>query len=370
MLNKVAFRNYRGFVEFSLPSLSRVNLILGMNNSGKSAILEGIGALASDDPTRIFSSLYTRGERFREDRYNRPEIFLNPMHLFYGHKLEVDTELWISGYNSSVGSSLSCKVIDASADDLQPDLDYESGAEPDSLVAGQLALQLTYNGANLPKLNLNYQGGISAQDVRKISPRPINRRSTDSVRIVSTDSLDSAQVAELWSDVALTDDEARVTDAMKILEPSLERIAHIGSIDSRAFYSKSREGIVLKLADAPTRIPIGSMGDGMWRLLSLTLSAVRCAGGVLLVDEIDTGLHYSTLTKMWKLILDTANRLDIQVFATTHSIDCVRALAATSEHSPFCQDIMVHRVERGKKMPVSFDGSEVVAAVQQDLEIR
>ena len=50
------------------------------------------------------------------------------------------------------------------------------------------------------------------------------------------------------------------------------------------------------------RIPIGSMGDGIWRLLGLALALALTEGGILLVDEIDTGLHYSVMENMWKLV--------------------------------------------------------------------
>jgi predicted ATP-dependent endonuclease of OLD family len=72
-------------------------------------------------------------------------------------------------------------------------------------------------------------------------------------------------------------------------------------------------------------IPLGSMGDGMRRILTLAMCAVNVENGFLLIDEIDTGLYYEVQADMWRLILETAQRLDVQVFATTHSWDCVSA---------------------------------------------
>ncbi len=79
---------------------------------------------------------------------------------------------------------------------------------------------------------------------------------------------------------------------------------------------------MVKCTGVKSRIPIGSLGDGIWRMLGLILVLVRSQDGVVLIDEIDTGLHFTVLSNMWKLVYETAKRLNVQVFATTHSNDC------------------------------------------------
>ena len=54
----------------------------------------------------------------------------------------------------------------------------------------------------------------------------------------------------------------------------------------------------------------------MWRMLGLALALANAKGGVLLVDEIDTGLHYSIMGDMWRMVGKLAATLDVQVFAT------------------------------------------------------
>lgn len=116
------------------------------------------------------------------------------------------------------------------------------------------------------------------------------------------------------------------------------------------------------------RVPIGSMGDGIWRLLGIALALVRAEGGILLVDEIDTGLHYSVLVDMWNLVFETAKRLDVQVFATTHSRDCYEALAAVAQKGR--HDISLQRIERGKPLAVAFTESEIREAAARGIEVR
>ena len=113
------------------------------------------------------------------------------------------------------------------------------------------------------------------------------------------------------------------------------------------------------------------MGDGIWRLLGLALALVRSENGILLVDEIDTGLHYTVMEDMWKLVNETARRLNVQVFATTHSRDCYESLAAISRDTVSTgSEITIQRIERGKTRSVAYTEQEIVAASERHLEVR
>ena len=93
--------------------------------------------------------------------------------------------------------------------------------------------------------------------------------------------------------------------------------------------------------------------------------------GYLLIDEIDTGLHYSVLEDLWRLVIKTAVRLDAQVFATTHSRDCLHALANLLRAEPdLASQAAVHRVERGIPTTTQYSAAELVIADHQAMEIR
>ena len=118
-------------------------------------------------------------------------------------------------------------------------------------------------------------------------------------------------------------------------------------------------------------MPIGSMGDGIWRMLGLALNVVHCANGILLVDEIDTGLHHTVMTKMWKFLYEAAKLYNVQVFATTHSRDCYQSLAAVC-HDFIAEksDITIQRIERGRQEAVAYTEQEIIAAAEHDIEVR
>ena len=109
----------------------------------------------------------------------------------------------------------------------------------------------------------------------------------------------------------------------------------------------------------------------MWRILGLTLAIVNAKDGVLLVDEIDTGLHFSVMSDMWKLIWETAKRLNVQVFATTHSSDCWTSLATIANAEQPSEDgITMQRIERGKPTSVVFTERQIAIAAERGIEVR
>jgi AAA15 family ATPase/GTPase len=119
------------------------------------------------------------------------------------------------------------------------------------------------------------------------------------------------------------------------------------------------------------RVSIGSLGDGVWRMLGIVLALVNVKNGILLVDEIDTGLHYSVMYDMWKLILKTAKKLNIQVFATTHNSDCWKSLAEVAEKEEFEEDeVTIHRIEKGATSSIMFDKKQMMIAAERDIEVR
>jgi predicted ATPase len=184
-------------------------------------------------------------------------------------------------------------------------------------------------------------------------------------RYLTSYGLSFNQLATLWDKITLTPKEDSVINAMQILEPKVERI----SFTSRP---TAAGGILVKLHGQTDPVPLGSLGDGTRRILTLAASEVMAENGVLLVDEIDTGLYYRTQADMWRLLIGTAQRLNVQVFATTHSSDCVRAFQEALSQTKDSSVGKLFRLSlRDEKIhPVSFTADELAIAIRQDIEVR
>jgi len=96
----------------------------------------------------------------------------------------------------------------------------------------------------------------------------------------------------------------------------------------------------------------------------------QCLGGVLLVDEIDTGLHYSVMADLWRLIFNVAKDLGVQVFATTHSYDCVYSLAQICADADGQNPITVQRIELAKSTAIPYAQNEIKIAADREIEVR
>jgi predicted ATPase len=237
----------------------------------------------------------------------------------------------------------------------------------DEEILSPLTLWVRWNGTSSwsRRLPLSQEGSVSMTQLQMLSLRDPNDTDRVRVEMLNTGALDDDQAVKLLDKFILTPEESTLIEALRSIEPTIERIASASSEQG------GRSSIFVKCAGIDERIPIGSMGDGIWRLLGIALSLVATRSGVLLIDEIDTGLHYSVMETMWKLVRETAERLDIQVFATTHSRDCYEALAAISrEDAGENSEVTIQRIEKGKPRAVAFTERKIVIAARRGIEVR
>lgn len=369
MLKNIKVEAYRGFRALNVESLGRVNLFVGQNNCGKTSVLEAAQILASEGNVGVLlRSLRRRGELLPANEMERNVEEYDVSHLFHGHNLKLGSGFKLEGLNGK-SVSVSCEIISAPQD-------KDSGQLPifDVDEGSQLALSLKVGTNSSVIVPLSPFGGIPVDALRR---RPLGMSGVVSllggdttevppIRVVPSEGLENRNMSVLWDGVALTPDEPKVIEALQIIEPNIEKIAFLGREAVR-----SAAGIVVKLKGSDARLPIGSLGDGVKRLLSLSLSVIRATGGYLMVDEIDTGLHHSVMEDMWRMVITTAERLNVQVFATSHSQDCINSLGRLHQVSPqLAAEVSLHRLERGLPHSIHYGPDEISTAALQEIEVR
>lgn len=368
MLETLDIDRFRGCEELHIGDLAHVNLIVGRNNSGKTTVLEAIHLLMSaGDPYVLFRSMARRGERHSDENRSRSQYFYDTSHLFHGHKLAEDSGFSIGGTDLHTGRSrwLRCDLENTDS----PVLFDESSEEFDNNDLEGQELALKFEGVPdvvMPSLPITPRGAISSDYTRRFPRRAVELELP--VEFITTDIASADSLMRVWRDVVLTDEEDLITDALSILEPAIERVAILG--DEYPQRLPSRTGVLVKVRGYTQPIPLGSMGEGMWRMLLMSLALVRSANGFLLIDEIDTGLHHSVMRQMWTLVSQTASRLHVQVFATTHSNDCVDALASVLRTKDLKGHAALHRIEKDKKYSVRYSEEEIIEAAAHGAEVR
>lgn len=349
MLSNLHISNFRSFRELHVPRLSRVNLFVGPNNAGKTSILEAAEILTSGKVLALWLGPQRRGEWSGSAQ--------NLEHLFLGHELQPGTSfrLWS---DAKPARQVTCEVL--LADDLQP-LVIESRRKRSFMEdASGPPLKIRYSSHLIPtpvELTLPSEGGPPS-----VPRSAFQVEGSPAVQYLGIESFDLRSLSLLWNGIVLTPDEDRVVEALQIIEPKIERIA---------FSAEDEPAVFLRIRGTDQRIPLGSAGDGIRRLLALSLHLNSAQDGFLLVDEIDTGLHRSVMTAMWRMVIETAQRLNIQVLTTTHSLDCVRALGDLHDCDPaLASNVALHRLESDLVQTVRYSSEDLSIAAQHHMDVR
>jgi AAA15 family ATPase/GTPase len=383
MLQSLKIEGFRGFQNFEMANLGRINLLVGKNNSGKTSILEAIQFLYAQNNIDIFlETISYRGEfAWLENKLaGRTKVF-EICHLFPGHEIIPSKEIIIIGSRESHQESVTISVksipIQLSLfSDKNDDLNNDNIFDDEEW--NKLLLSIRWSQSQKPiELELLANGTLARDSIRRMASlsRISHKIGIDNkieLRFLTPFSLTSSDMAALFDNIVLSPLEDLIIESLKIIEPKIERIASIGS--GKYLTSNNlgvRGGFLIKIKNHDQPIPIGSLGDGFWRMLGLVLAMVNLENGILLVDEIDSGLHFTVMTDMWKVVWETAKKLNIQVFATTHSRDCWQSLAELiTEEKITDNEITIQRIDRDKEKAVSFNTRQIYLASERDIEVR
>lgn len=375
MLKTVHIKNFRGFESFELQNLGRINLLVGKNNSGKTSVLEAIQLLHSGINLEPLTAIMLNRGEFVWNNEDSLQRELEICHLFRDRNFK-DKNIVISGQKQNIQNNNSKNIdleLNASIS-YQPIYNHQYGEmRPYNQQIPAIPRQLFIIEFSYDREKVN-QGYILSEQynlpLKKVYSVPEQNKIVFNNQFILPNSLTVDKMIDLFNQVVLNPEEIILNEALQIIDQKIKRIAAVIPQKNETM-SSVRGGFVVRLADSEQRIPIGSLGDGIWRMLGLALSLACAKGGVLLVDEIDTGLHFTTLTDMWKLLWETAKKLDVQVFATTHSSDCWLSLATVaSQDDAVKKGVSIQRIEPHKKQAVAFTEEEIVIAAERGIEVR
>lgn len=327
MLESFEIINFRLFQHLTVTKLSRVNLIVGQNNSGKSTFLEAVELYASNaSSTVLLDLLDSRQETWVSEAKSHYQNFIaHPVrHLFFGHKLpkiEADRicvgelashtklQIGIAAYqniNDREGNLRKVIISPEKIDDIISNIEWYLVAEKGE--ANRIIFRLDSELREVRRLNSIYQRQPSDLEY--------------TWQIVSTENMPNRKLAALWDLTSLTDLESEVIFALRLIDDRVSGVAFVEDI-SRGSASDRRIPLVkIKGIDDP--LPLKSMGDGMTRLFHILVALVNAKNGILLIDEFENGLHWTLQPKVWDIVFQLAEKLNVQVFATTHSRDCIK----------------------------------------------
>lgn len=326
MLKSIHIKNFRLFRDLKIEPLNRVNLIVGENDSGKTALFEAIYLLFGN--SNDFSGLPSV---LRSDQ--APDNFENFWKwLFHQKRLESPIE------------------IRAATDDLSA---YVVTVPAHGPLAKGIFFRYEKEGGQSGSREVTEGGGSSSNLPNWL---PLSGFST----ILSP----PVEDAEYFSRIAAKrGGEKRLIKLLSVTEPRLQGLKYL---------KLGQQPLVYADVGMEDLIPATQLGQGFTRLLRFYSEILAAKSKIILIDEIENGIHYSAMPKVWKGIATIAREEDLQVFATTHSYECIRYAHEAFSPEPV-YDLALHRLERDKKgdiRAVTMDRQTLGTSFELNLEIR
>jgi hypothetical protein len=372
-ISTLTIEGFRAFHQLKIEGLGRVNLITGRNNTGKSSVLEALRILASEGSLLVIGSIL----RFREegakglDEPTRPldsdGLFLLS-NLFHGFP--------------PFSPRIEPIVIESTGGGRPVRLSIETrwfSEERDANGGDKLAVQQDFLGDNetIPGLLVDVDGVRRNVPLdswpRRYPPysrRPfrvdlVNEPRVPCMFVSPYGGERTASLGPLWDQIALSDREKEVVEALRIIDPAISAVSMVGGEEAREIRTA-----IVRTARISRPVPLRTFGDGLNRLFGIVLSLVNAKGGLLLIDEFENGMHHTVQLDTWRAIFRLAKSLDVQVFATSHSWDAVESFQKAASETPE-EGVLVRLSRRGEDIiPTLFREQELAVATRDRIEVR
>ena len=363
MYKQVTIEGLRGIKHLEIGDFGQVNLFVGKNNCGKTTLLESLFLLTG--PTNPQLPLIINNFRdFRKIDENSWRLIFNKLDVNSTIKISGELEnpkekrnLIIKPNTESVATLTKTTTNKETMDIKEMDIkDSYSGTLPliDGLI---LEFSLTNGKAKKPK---KITTKVVMEGPRINIKLPENYKEHLKGVFITAKNI-SGQMGARFNNIQITKRIDRIIKLLRKIEPSLVSLS-LGS-----------DEIIYCDIGLDRLVPINIMGDGMFRLLSIILAISDTQDGIVFIDEIENGFHYTSQEILWNAIFESAKEFNVQIFATTHSIECVRAFS--SSYSPLSRnidDIRLYRIERKNDdfKVVSYDSKILEASLDSDWEVR
>jgi hypothetical protein len=276
MLTKIDIRSFRGLKDLQISPLKRINLIMGQNNTGKTGILEALVLLLGDG---------------QPGRGHLPNLFRSSG----GDQIE-NYWRWLFP-NKDAGGSVEIHAC------------FSEGEAFGVLLRNKAVAQEERRSSNLiPSMH-----GFGGTELYTFNSR---NSPAGKISVFSTHPSNPQQDAVDYNRVILRRKKKQVEELLKRIEPRLDAIETLQTGSQPLLYAD---------VGLSEMIPVTQMGQGFNRLLDIYSEIVAAEAKVLLIDEIENGLHHSVLLTIWRGLFHAAEEVDVQIFATTHSWECVLA---------------------------------------------
>ena len=349
----IEIKNFRGIDHLKIDDFSRVNILLGQNSSGKSSVLECLllmMGMSNPDLPQTINSIRSRNY----------SSFADLGYMFHNYNINVKPE------TSSV-------LFDETKRHLSLELTYvfEEKSQPD-LQNGQIPTSETKTFLNTLKMLFDVESGQQKSTYE--CSLTINQQGFISNKKLAEGYFEKNSVAFLSSDLAAGNPANDLVELAKrrLKDTVIEQLRHF---DSRITTLEILNNVAyVGLEGINQLLAVNMQGDGLRRYLNIVAASANPTNNILLIDEIENGLHYSAYKKLWEAIFALATTTNKQVFVTTHSKETLSHLnEMLEEHPEYQQEMRLYTlantpIKGHQAYKYTFDG--LSGACENDVELR
>ena len=354
MINSLSVKNFKGIKSIKLSELAPITLLGGMNNIGKSSVLDALFLLYTATFPDLFSRQYGLREMNVVDDNERTwaNFFYN---LDTKHPIKIET----SSFNAH--HSIICKMEQDYSTKNASSINSQNniGVGINKNVSLTSALSVSFCIDNLEMYNAHIyrnNDGLVVNSKGKDYRKP-------AVDLIFLRPTRSRTIAAQWlSSMDVENQLEFVIDMVKEIEPRIKGLSVIPSSPVNEIYAD----LGLK-----RKIPLKLAGDGISHLLSFILAIANTPKGIVLIDEIENGLHYSIQSKIWEFLMRLVKKFECQVIATTHSYGMLQAAHETFSKNEM-ENFRYIRLEKNDECikGVNFSSKQLDTALKFNMEVR
>jgi AAA15 family ATPase/GTPase len=347
MITSLDVKNFRCFEHLKLSNLKRINIIVGANGTGKTALLEAIFLASGGTPTISFSLRSWRGlgeqVRLTNDLSSHHEIWTDlfknfddkkPITIEFEGSDPMKRELTIAFLK---GQSVTIPINGRITEPVAPiSFRWKKGKK----ILGDTTARVESGGLKIegsaPILNAQY--------------------------FATAGNYNSESVAEMFSELRKIKKSEEVVTVIAAMFDQVENVSYENFQGKPMLYAEVKS--------LPQLIPLGLVSSGITKLTAILTSIVKQTKGVVLIDEIENGFYYDTMPEIWKHILEFAEKNETQIFASTHSIESLRSLLPAMEgnEDKFC--LLKALNKDGQNTFIEIGGKFFEASLEGNVEIR
>jgi len=386
MIDSFFIKNFKNIKLLELPDLKRINLFTGKNNTGKSTLLEALTLYVNDGDMSVIAQLLKERGEIIEPRGPNHKTHFRKGDIDVLASLFTDRKIGYDVLNDSIVLSQIKVNLFTEVENTQDELrigfvryiDEHFRTKDGDEVIKKRFLSNDEDTIVNDDINLGIQIIAKGEsNILRIGKSDLHRRlsnrygvsrplETQSFQFIKSGLTSVEDSAYLWDQVTLTEKEKFVIEALQIIEPNIQRIAFVRE-------SSRDRMVVVKVKDNEKVVSLKGMGDGINRILNIILAAVNCSNGYLLIDEFENGLHHSVQEQLWRILIHLSTSLNLQIFATTHSNDCIDGFENAIGSSGDRSIGRLFRLEKDKNDSINivpFNIDEVKIATEEHIEIR